>query len=123
MHVKGQPCASLKRKILLWISLFFAGFCHVKPDVISLASRFQKVESRLTSKAVLGETQFKNLKENNTSQVNETLSGYAAFMRAFRNFHETTVQFVFSYWPAAKNTTRDLLSYVRLDGVGFNLRS
>ncbi|XP_078352009.1 uncharacterized protein LOC144636697 isoform X2 [Oculina patagonica] len=93
------------------------GFCRAKPDIISLASRFQKVESGLNSKVVLGETQFKNVKENDTAQVNETLSGYATFMRAFRNFHETVVNYVFSYWPVAKNTTRNLLSYVGLDGL------
>lgn len=87
--------------------------------MISLASRFQKVEDSLMSKVVLGETQFNNIKENNDSQVNETLSGYATFMRAFRNFHEKSVLFVFSYWPVARNTTRDLLAYIGLDGVSY----
>lgn len=71
------------------------------------------------SKVVLGETQFNNIKENNDSQVNETLSGYATFMRAFRNFHEKSLLFVFSYWPVARNTTRDLLAYIGLDGVSY----
>ena len=55
------------------------------------------------------------------SLVNETLSGYATFMRAFRNFHEKSVLFVFSYWPVARNTTRDLLAYIGLDGRKFTL--
>ena len=91
--------------------LLFSGFCHVKPEVISLASRFQKVERKSTVGLV--EPQF----NDNASQVKDTHSGYAAFMREFRNFHEASFQLVLSYWPAAKNTTRNLLSYVRLDGV------
>lgn len=105
----------LRQKLLIT----FAGFCQAKPNVISQASRFQKVEDSLTSKVVLGETQFTNLKENNDSQVNETLSGYATFMRAFRNFHDKSVLFVFSYWPVAKNMTKTLLARVGLDGVSY----
>ena len=116
---------STYRSILIFINqrqkfiITFAGFCQAKPNVISLASRFQKVEDSLTSKVVLGETQFNNIKADNDSHVNETLSGYATFMRAFRNFHQKSVLFVFSHWPVAKNTTRDLLSYVGLDGVSY----
>ena len=87
--------------------------------MISLASRLQKIEDSLTSKEVLEETQFNNIKEKNASHVNKTLSGYANFMSAFRNFHEKSVLFVLSYWPVAENTTRNLLSYVGLDGVSF----
>lgn len=87
--------------------------------MISLASRFQKVDDDSTSKVVLGETQFSNLKEYNDSQVNETLSGYATFMRAFRSFHDKSVLFVFSYWPVAKNMTKTLLAHVGLDGVSY----
>ena len=89
--------------------------------MISLASRFQKVEDSLTSKVVLGETQFNNLMrlmtKTNDSQVNETLSAYATFMRAFRNIHEKSVLFLISHWPAVKNKTRSLLTHVGLDGV------
>lgn len=87
--------------------------------MISQASRFQKVDDGLTSKVVLGETQFSNLKEYNDSQVNETLSGYANFMRAFRNLHDKSVLFVYSYWPVAKNMTKTLLAHVGLDGVSY----
>ena len=87
--------------------------------MISQASRFQKVDDSLTSKVVLGETQFSNLKEYNDSQVNETLSGYANFMRAFRNLHDKSVLFVYSYWPEAKNMTKTLLAHVGLDGVSY----
>ena len=87
--------------------------------MISLASRFQKAEDSLTSKVVVEETQVNNIKENNDSHVNKTLSGYANFMRAFRSFHEKSVVFALSYWPVAKNTTRNLLSYVGLDGVSY----
>jgi len=64
------------------------GFCQAKPNVMSLDSRFQQVEDSLTSKVVLGETQFNSIEENKDSLVNDTLSGYATFMRAFRNFHD-----------------------------------
>lgn len=87
--------------------------------MISQASRFQKVDDSLTSKVVLGETQFSNLKEYNDSQVNKTLSGYANFMRAFRNLHDKSVLFVYSYWPVAKNMTKTLLAHVGLDGVSY----
>lgn len=85
--------------------------------MISLASQFQKVEDSLTSKDVLEETN--NIEEKNASHVNKTLSGYANFMRAFRSFHEKSVLFILSYWPVVKNTTRNLLSHVGLEGVSY----
>lgn len=85
------------------------GFCHLKPEVISLASRFQQVEKKSTVGLVEPP-----LKEN-ASEGKDTPSGFANFIKGFRNFHEVSLQLILSYWPSVKNATKNLLSCVGLD--------
>lgn len=65
-------------------------------------------------KVFSGETQpLENASKDNVT----TPSGYAAFMQAFRSFHESSLQVLLSYWPAVRSATRDVLAYVGLDSV------
>lgn len=91
--------------------ILFLGFCRAKPEVISLASRFQQVEKKSTVGLV--EPPLKD----NASQAKDAPSGFANFMKGFRNFHEVSLQFILQYWPSVKNATKNLLSRVGLDQV------
>ena len=63
----------------------------------------------MASKVVLTETE---------SVDNATrMSAYSTFMVSFRSFHERSFRAFLSYWPTIRNSTRDVLGYVGLDGV------